>query len=280
MSALLNQPLRLFAFLTCLSPTWALAQTPPTAPPAPAEPAVAPPGEAAPPAAAEATAPAAAEVPPNTSEAPPSAPADAAASEAPPGKMDLSAPPPPPARTRQARVHNGFYLRGSFGGGGLWPKIVDRSEPEDEQVDITGGTFALSFEGLVGASPADGFALGGGVFWAGGTGELSDQGEDVTVSSLMIGPFFDAFPNPKDGFHLGAMVGYASHGVHDHPSGVNRTHGFGGAAWLGYDWWVSNELSAGTALRFNGALTDGEEGDGSVRVNSAGVTLMITALYH
>lgn len=194
--------------------------------------------------------------------------------------MDLSTPPPPPARTRQARVHNGFYMRGSFGGGGLWPKIIDRSEDEDERVDITGGTFALSFEALVGASPADGFALGGGVFWAGGTGELSEEGVDVTVSSLLVGPFFDAFPNPKDGFHLGAMVGYATHGVHDHPSGVKRTHGIGGAAWLGYDWWVSDELSAGTALRFNGALTDAEDEPGSLRVNSAGVTLLVTALYH
>lgn len=194
--------------------------------------------------------------------------------------MDLSVPPPPPARTRKARVHNGFYMRGSFGGGGLWPKIIDRSEDETDRVDIAGGTFALSFEALVGGSPADGFALGGGVFWAGGTGELSEAGVDVTVSSLLVGPFFDAFPDPKDGFHLGAMVGYAGHGVHDHPSGVDRTHGFGGAAWVGYDWWVDNELSAGTAVRFNGALTDGEDGPGSVRVNSAGVTLLITALYH
>lgn len=177
-------------------------------------------------------------------------------------------------------MHNGFYLRGSFGAGGLWPKIIDKSEAEDEQVDITGGTFALSFEAMVGASPADGFALGGGVFWSGGTGELSEGGVDVTVSSLLVGPFFDAFPDPKDGFHLGAMAGYATHGVHDHPSGVGRTHGFGGAAWLGYDWWVSHELSAGTALRFNGAMTQGDDGDGSLRVNSAGVTLLITAVYH
>ncbi|HEY6729137.1 MAG TPA: hypothetical protein VI197_34240 [Polyangiaceae bacterium] len=276
MSALLNQPLRLFAVLTCMTPTLAVAQTPDAVPPA----ATPVPPEGAPAPAEPTTAAPVAEAPPATAEAVPSAPAEEVPADAPAGKMDLSAPPPPPARTRQARVHNGFYLRGSFGGGGLWPKIVDRSEPEDEQVDITGGTFALSFEALVGASPADGFALGGGVFWAGGTGELSEDGVDVTVSSLLVGPFFDAFPNPKDGFHLGAMVGYASQGVHDHPSGVNRTHGFGGAAWLGYDWWVSNELSAGTALRFNGALTDGEEGDGSVRVNSAGVTLLITALYH
>lgn len=276
MSALLNQPLRLFVLLSCMSPTLAMAQVPATeAAPAPEDEAAAPADADTAPAAAEATAPPALEASPSEA-----TPTEATPTAAPAGKMDLSAPPPPPARTRQARVHNGFYLRGSFGAGGLWPKLVDRSEPEDEQVDITGGTFALSFEALVGASPADGFALGGGVFWAGGTSELSEDGADVTVSSLLVGPFFDAFPDPKDGFHLGAMVGYASHGIHDHPSGVKRTHGFGGAAWLGYDWWVSNELSAGTVLRFNGALTDGEDGDAKLRANSAGLTLLITALYH
>jgi len=192
--------------------------------------------------------------------------------------MDLSTPPPPPARFRKAYVHNCFYLRTSFGGGGLWLKVIDESGAEHD--DLEGGTFALSFEAMVGGSPADGFVLGGGAFWTGGTSDISDDGVDATASTLLVGPFFDAYPDPKNGFHLGAMAGYAMHTIHDHPSGVELAQGFGGAAWVGYDWWVSSELSAGIATRFNGALTNGDEGSESLRVNSGGVTLMITAVYH
>src|SRR5690606_30550183 len=73
------------------------------------------------------------------------APAVEGSSAEPARKMDLSTPRPPPPRTRKARVHNGFYLRGSFGAGGLWPSLLDRSDT-DERFDVNGGTFALSFE--------------------------------------------------------------------------------------------------------------------------------------
>jgi hypothetical protein len=194
-------------------------------------------------------------------------------------KMDLSTPPPPPPRARKARVHNGFYLRGSFGAGGLWPSLLDRSDAADRS-DVDGGTFALSFDAMVGGSPTDGFALGGGVSWLGGMNEISDDDVETTVGLLFVGPFFDAFPDPKRGWHLGAMAGYALHTIQDHPSGVSRTRGLGGAAWVGHDFWVSHEMSAGLMLKFSGALTSGEEGSGSLRANSTALTLLATALYH
>lgn len=254
---------------------------------APAGEAAMPAGEAAAPA-SEAAAPAS-EAPPRpeatvattepTEAAPPSPPSD----PPPPStdttpKMDLSAPPPPPARTRKARVHNGFYLRGGFGAGGMWPKLSDHSE--GERFDMKGGSVALSFDAMVGGSPADGFALGGGVSWLGGTSDVSGGGADATVSLLTVGPFFDAFPEPKDGFHLGAMAGFAMHRISGHPSNVDSALGFGGSAWLGYDWWVSDEISAGLMLRLNGALTSGDEGAGSLKANTMGLTVLATALYH
>jgi hypothetical protein len=146
--------------------------------------------------------------------------------------------------------------------------------------DLSGGSFSLNFDAMVGASPADGFALGGGAMWAGGTSDLTGNGVESMLSSMLAGVFFDAFPSPKEGMHLGAMAGYAMHTISDHPSGVERTHGFGGAAWLGYDWWVADEISTGLMLRFNGALTQGEDGAGSLRINSTGLSLLATALCH
>ena len=176
-------------------------------------------------------------------------------------------------------MHNGFYLRGSFGGGGFWPRITDRSDSVT-RFSLSGSTPSLNLEAMAGASPADGFALGGGVAWAGGTSGLTGDGVESSVSSLLLGVFFDAFPRPNAGMHLGAMAGYAMHLIDDHPSGVKRADGLGGAAWLGYDWWVSDELSAGLMLRFNGGVTQGDEGTGSLRVSSTGLSLLATALYH
>jgi hypothetical protein len=114
---------------------------------------------------------------------------------------------------RQARVHNGFYLRGAFGAGGMWPQFLDRSDNTDAK-DRDGGAFVLELDALVGGSPADGFAVGGGLFLNGGRVNLrGDESLNTNVGLFMVGPFFDAFPNPKDGWHLGAMVGLAGHRV-------------------------------------------------------------------
>jgi hypothetical protein len=209
------------------------------------------------------------------------APGATGAAEAHPGKMHVGVPPPPPKMERNARVHNGFYLRGGLGAGGLWPNLLDRSEDPDA-VDFDGGGFVLEFDALVGGSPAPGFAVGGGVFLVSGPVDLSGSGEkfDTNMTLFMVGPFFDAFPDPKGGWHLGAMLGFAGHRIPDHPSGIESTAGFGGSAFVGYDWWVSHEISAGAMLKFNGAITNAEENDATLRASSTGLTLMLTALYH
>lgn len=196
-------------------------------------------------------------------------------------KMHVAVPAPPPPMTRQARVHNGFYLRGGVGAGGLWPNLLDRSDDPDA-VDFDGGGFVFEVDALVGGSPTDGFAIGGGLFLDSGPVNLKGSGEKLktNVSLLLIGPFFDAFPNPKDGWHLGAMFGFAGHRIPDHPSGIESTRGLGGAAWFGYDWWVAHEISAGAMFKLNGAITSRDEGDSTLRASSTGFTVMLTALYH
>ncbi len=274
MIQMLKQQPALLTVLTLLIPTAAAAEegSAPDAPPPSEQPTtVATTDEGAPRPAAEVA---------QASETAP-APAEASAEEAPLRKMDLSTPPPPPARERKARMHNGFYLRGSFGAGGLWSNALDRSDSADT-ADMNGSAFALNFDAMAGGSPGEGFALGGGLSWMGGASDLSGDGQslDTQLGMLLLGPFFDAFPDPKHGFHLGALVGYALHTIDDHPSTVDMTQGYGGAAWLGYDWWVANEISAGFLVKFSGALTQGDEGSGSLRLNSTALTVMGTALYH
>jgi hypothetical protein len=163
---------------------------------------------------------------------------------------------------------------------------LDRGE-RDDRFDLEGSGFNLAADLLVGTSPADGFALGGGILWGSGPTDLSGNdpsgNNDETKSTLgliTIGPFFDAFPNSRRGWHLGALAGYAGHSISDHPSDITFSHGFGGAAWFGHDFWVADEISAGLLLRFNGAITCASEGSEQLNLSSTGLTLLLTAVYH
>jgi hypothetical protein len=74
-------------------------------------------------------------------------------------------------------------------------------------------------------------------------------------TSVLVGPFFDGFPDASRGWHLGGLIGVGGQSFQD----VNattpksaRAGGFGGAAWFGYDFWVAGEWAVGPELRLMG----------------------------
>lgn len=197
--------------------------------------------------------------------------------------MDLSTAPPPPLVGRTYQVHQGFYVRvnagiGVFAGG--------KSQRGEAKVD-TGG-LSLDYDILIGGGPAPGFTLGGAVV---GSFQLSGEWEtdggakvgSSNLSTFIIGPFADGFPNSKGGWHLGGMAGLARArydaplidlgAVDDH-----STLGFGGAFWVGHDVWVAPEWSVGGLLRAEASHTTNSDAD--VTVNHGAVSLMFTVLYN
>jgi hypothetical protein len=202
----------------------------------------------------------------------------AAAQTAP--KMNLATPAPAPPEGREYHLHEGFYTRVGVGMGGLF-----NSKSSGSFSSNTGG-MSLSFELLIGGSPAPGFAIGGGVLGGvqlTGTWDVNegDGLENVDVNAngnlltLVIGPFVDGFPGAAGPFHLGGAVGLGvgSVSVQDE----RRTPlGVGGAFWAGWDVWVAPEWSLGGRLRLDGMYGK----DGEVNASSVGASVMFSVLYH
>lgn len=198
---------------------------------------------------------------------------------APVGKIDLSTPAPAPAVQRSYHMHNGFYARASLGFGSLSASFDD-NDPSGK--DLSGSGATLGFELMLGGSPTPGLAIGGGFLAQGAFPTELERGgyeQDRSISAFIVGPFIDGFPNVNRGFHIGGLLGLAAVNVEQaDEDGVSETMGFGGAVFLGYDFWVADEWSVGPTLRFAGTLTSNNDDD--VDASTFSTLIGFTALYH
>lgn len=205
--------------------------------------------------------------------------APAALAEEAPSKIDVSTPAPEPAVERSYHVHDGFYLRMSIGLGGMDVHY----DPEPSDGSAAGG--GLAFDLLIGGSPSRGMAIGAAIIDdIGRSLTLEADGRevgDIHATSVLVGPFIDGFPNPKGGWHLGGMVGFATQQF-DAPraNDVQSTTGVGGAAWGGYDAWVGDEWSVGGLGRIAAAVTRGEDAGVDIKASNLSFMLAFSALYH
>lgn len=186
---------------------------------------------------------------------------DGAAS--PPRKMHLAVEPPKAPVQRTDFVHEGFYFRLSAGPGFMTTAVKDKAS--DSKANAT--DFSLGSDLLIGGSPSPGMTFGGGL-----QGNLA-LSTDPTFTYL-AGPFFDAFPNNKEGFHLGAMLGFAGAATSSGPS--SSLFGGGLSAWGGYDIWVAPEWSVGMNLRGTGAQLVSSEANAT----NFSLHFLITVLSH
>lgn len=198
-----------------------------------------------------------------------------------PRKMHVSVPPPQRVQ-RTAYIHEGFYFRASVGPAWQWTSFNDRG---DLNLDLSGNSFAMGLDLMVGVSPSPGIALGVGLLSNTGFDmTLEDEdGADVTrtnVGHFIVGPFFDAFPDKRGGWHLGAEIGFAMSQYEGRSALVNNAFGAGAATWVGHDFWVAPEWSAGLALRLSGAYLFGSEDALDVRSTAITTSLLLSVLYH
>jgi hypothetical protein len=270
------------SLVICLGlPLSAHAQPQPTAPPPPA----ANPGgwigpeQAAP--AGSTDAPVPTEV---STAAPPRAPAAQAPAPKPP-TIDLhSDPPPPPPVKRTDRTHDGFYARLNLGFGNLGTTM---NSPDSGAVKGSGSTLALDL--ALGYAVSPGIVLGGTLLMEHlPSAELSATRPVVSdVGAGMVGPFFDGYPNAREGFHLGGGLGLASARVQrEEAAGFKKAAGFGIAGWVGYDVWVADQWSAGVLVRLMGTRTKADavatENNlaGSATMATQSIALMLTGVYN
>jgi hypothetical protein len=192
--------------------------------------------------------------------------------------MNLSVPEPTPPVQRSYHMHDGFYFRADVGF--LFARTnVSSNAVDHPSYSVGGAGFAL--DALVGGSPSVGFAVGGALSIQG-----FGFGNEGSAGVGMLGAFVDGFPMANDGLHLGGSLGYAASRT-TRPNGADELHGrgFGGSAWFGYDWWVADEWSMGTMVRFSGdAVSDRshDEGPDAYKLSSGtyAVAFLFSVLYH
>jgi hypothetical protein len=191
-------------------------------------------------------------------------------------------------------------LRLSIGGGGLATDL-DYDAPGLNTTRVRGGTVGLDL--LIGGSPTPGLAIGGGLMINGaGDAEVTTDTNVGGVESIettqqdagfsVFGVFFDAFPNPEGGFHVGGMIGLSTFDLNDNDDTVNEqreSNGWGGAAWVGFGGFVSSQWSLGGVLRLSGGvsnsdvvigLPNGETRESREQAKSRALTILFTALLH
>jgi hypothetical protein len=125
----------------------------------------------------------------------------------------------PPA-AKGARVHDGFYLRMSFGFGALLGSWSPAALPYSPAVS----SFAEHYELALGGTPFPGLVIGGGLFGAIAGSPMygwTSRGSNINIPggsiySEIIGPFVDVYPKPARGIHFMAALG---------PAGINQSSG-------------------------------------------------------
>lgn len=187
-------------------------------------------------------------------------------------KMNLSVPPMEQPVQRTEYLHNGFYFRFAVGPGFSYTTLRNRGTDES----AGSGAFALASNLMVGASPNPGFALGVGALTNLHLGASFDGENAGGAFQATVGPFFDAFPDAKGPFHVGALVGMSAMGLGDDFTPANAVVGGGVGAWLGWDFFVAPEWSAGLKWQVGGAYMVGDE----TAASNFNTNLMLTLLRH
>jgi hypothetical protein len=175
-----------------------------------------------------------------------------------------------------------LYFRFSAGAGVVGVDMHPEAGYEDHSAD--GGSLALDL--MVGASPYRGAAFGGAfMFDLAPSMPLASRTDksgrpDSTMAIALLGPFFDAFPEPSWGLHFGASLGFATLSVH--PEGFSRhpLYGLGGAAWAGKQFSLGEDWSMGGALRVVQTYTGDEGGEFDFETSCLATSLLLTAVYH
>lgn len=185
------------------------------------------------------------------------------------GSIDLSVPeaPPPPART--AYVHEGLYVRLAAGPGFFRVGLSDKDT--DTTQDANAGSLAGKL--LVGGSPSPGMTFGAGLLGQLAPNAKFGPSNKQTVLNYTVGAFFDAFPDNEAGFHLGGLLGLSGLSP---GKDADALLGVGGAAWAGYDFWVTPEWSSGLELQVGGSAVGNNEGSGG----AFHTNLLLTLLYN
>ncbi len=198
------------------------------------------------------------------------------------GKIHFGSPPAPAPNggdsSRTFHFHDGFYTRFGINYGITGGGFAIGDGDDQRRIDYSGSQLDLDL--LIGGTPSDGIAVGGGLL----LGALLQPDMEVNnqnvatrnVGVFLIGPFVDGFFQPSGGWHAGALLGLGGLGETSETEGSG---GLGGAVWLGYDRWVGADWAIGGQLRFMGIAAGGDKPT-DFSASALGLGLGFSVLYH
>ncbi len=154
------------------------------------------------------------------------------------------------------------------------------------EVDARG--VAVPLELAIGGAISPGFILAGSFTFQGLsrpnlTNDTRLMRPDHRPQLTMLALMADIYPNPKQGFHVGGGLGFASLRVRDDGfanTSSNDENGFGFAPHVGYEWWVSNYWGLGVLGRFIYARTKGDYADGTATESITASSISFSATYN
>ncbi|HEY2514566.1 MAG TPA: hypothetical protein VGI39_27065 [Polyangiaceae bacterium] len=199
----------------------------------------------------------------------------------PPGEPP-PAPPPPCPQPPDAYRHDGFYFRFATGISYGW--FSGNGASGNVSADGLGSNGAFSFGGTV----TKGFVVGGAFEAGSSSGQIHGgkfDGAEISSALVFVGPFVDWYPDPTDGWHVGAKAGIGVAGV----SNTNISLGgfdVGGGVFGGYDWWIGPQWSLGLQLAFMTGTTarlndsNNNSSDSGYRVTPSSMVLSWTLTLH
>jgi hypothetical protein len=213
---------------------------------------------------------------------PPASGAARRADDVPTGKIVFNAPPAPIPNdgdsSRTFHYHDGFYTRFGINYGITGGGFAIGDGADQRRLDYSGSQ--LDIDLLIGGTPSDGIAIGGGLILGSLLQPDMEVGNQNTATRnipvVLIGPFVDGFFSPSGGWHAGALLGLGGLGETAETEGSG---GLGGAVWLGYDRWVGADWGIGGQLRFMGIAAGGDKPT-DFSASAVGLGLGFSVLYH
>lgn len=186
-----------------------------------------------------------------------------------------------PNKPKSIRAY-GFYFRPSFLVGWVARAETLKSTGIPDRELSRSGVAAIG-DIAVGLAPTPGLALGAEVM--GAIVSAPDQKIDGVKSAdtkgnlevSWFGLFFDAYPNPQYGFHLGASLTYQVSSF-DKGGAIDKSQaGFGVMGKIGYDWYIAERWSIGILLGANAGLTSnkvsGAQSEGTLMAYYGGLSV-------
>lgn len=193
------------------------------------------------------------EAPPEHVVAPPPvrSPAPAPAAYVPPPvqeplpECELGAAPSPCEQPGNAYRHDGFYLRVT----NETQYLAFQGKGPEGSASVKGlGTGGMM---AIGGTPVPGLVIAGtlssdmvrGKF----KGRPEGDEENASMARAMLGVLVDWYPQPNDGWHVGAALGFAGITLADASLADSVGVAFAAKVFGGYDWWIGPQWSVGVS---------------------------------